>query len=53
VVYGIAKRDGKILGAGRAVIPELAAHGSSKFEVFFVGEISGAQLQMTAPPTTL
>jgi hypothetical protein len=53
VVYAVAQRNGRIIGAGRAIVPEVAAHHSSQFEVFFVGAIGGAQLQFSAPPTTL
>lgn len=53
VVYAIARRGGRIVGAGRAIIPEVGAHGSSRFEVSFVGQIQGARLQFSAPPTML
>jgi hypothetical protein len=51
-VYALARRGGRIVAAGRAVLPELPAHGSSAFEVFFVGSPKGAQLQVSAPPST-
>ena len=52
VVYGVARRAGKIVGAGRAIVPELATHQSDKVEIYFTGQTKGAQLQMNAPPTT-
>jgi hypothetical protein len=52
VLYALARRDGRIVAAGRAVLPEVPAHGSSPFEVFFVGDAKGAQLQVSAPPST-
>jgi hypothetical protein len=51
-VYALARRGGRIVAAGRAVLPELPAHGSSAFEVFFVGSPKGAKLQISAPPSS-
>jgi hypothetical protein len=53
VVYALARRAGKIVAAGRAVLPEVSAHGSSNFELFFVGDPHGAQLELSAPPSTV
>lgn len=53
VVYAIARRGGRIVAAGRAVLTSLAAGGSSPFQVFFIGDTAGAKLQVSAPPTTL
>ncbi len=52
VVYALARRNGKLVAAGRAVLPEVPAHGSSGFEIFWVGNPVGAQLVLSAPPTT-
>jgi len=52
VVFAVARRGGRIVAAGRALLAELAAGGSAQFEVFFVGDPRGAQLQISAPPTT-
>jgi len=52
VVYAIGARAGKIVAAGRAVLPSVAAGASVPFRVFFVGSPQGAQLQVSAPPTT-
>jgi len=52
VVFVVARRGGKVVAAGRAVVPELVAGASLPFEVFFVGEPRGAHLQASAPPTT-
>jgi hypothetical protein len=52
VVYALARRDGRIVAAGRALVPEIAAHRSSSFELFFVGNPHGAQLELSAPPST-
>jgi hypothetical protein len=52
IVYGVARHGGRIVGAGRAILAEVPAHGSAPFQVFFVGSTAGAQVEVTAPPTT-
>jgi hypothetical protein len=52
VVYALARRGGRVVAAGRAVLPQLAAGATVPYQVFFVGEPSGAQLQVSASPTT-
>ena len=53
VVYAIARRAGRIVAAGRAVLPTLSAGASMPFQAFFIGDPRGSTLQVTAPPTTL
>jgi hypothetical protein len=53
VVFAVARRGGRVVAAGRAVLPELAAGASAQFHVFFVGDPRGAQLQVSAPPATV
>jgi hypothetical protein len=53
VIFAVARRAGRIVAAGRAVLPELAASSSMPFQIFFVGDPHGAQLQLSAPPTRL
>ncbi|MGA2321009.1 MAG: hypothetical protein ABSG95_09770 [Solirubrobacteraceae bacterium] len=52
VVFGVARRAGRIIAAGRAVLPEVAAGASVAFQLFFIGDPRGAQLAMSAPATT-
>ncbi len=52
VVYGLARRGAKIVAAGRAVLTEVPAHGSSPFQVLFIGSAQGAKVEAVAPPTT-
>lgn len=52
VVYGLARRGGKVVAAGRAVLTELPAHGSSEFQVLFIGGARGAKVEARAPATT-
>ena len=53
VVYAVARRAGRVVAAGRAVLQEVPAGQSAPFQVFFIGDPQGAQLQMSAPPSTL
>lgn len=52
VVYVLARRAGRIVAAGRAVLPEVAAGATVPFQAFLVGTPAGAQLQASAPATT-
>jgi hypothetical protein len=52
VVYGLARRGGEIVAAGRAVLPEVAAGASVPFQAFLVGAPAGARLEASAPATT-
>jgi hypothetical protein len=53
VVYAVARRGGRVVAAGRAVLSEVAAHSSSPFQVLFIGSAAGAKLEVNAPPSTL
>jgi len=53
VVYGLGRRGGRIVAAGRAVLPEVAAGASVPFQAFLVGAPQGAKLEASAPPTTV
>ena len=52
VVDAIARRAGKIVAAGRAVLAQATAGSSTPFQIFFVGDPSGARLEVSAPATT-
>jgi hypothetical protein len=56
VVYAVARRASKIVAAGRAVVPEIAAGTNAgtnvPFQIYFVGDPGGAQIQTSAPATT-
>jgi hypothetical protein len=53
VVYAVGRRAGKIVAAGRAVVPELAGSSAAHFQLFLLGQASGAKLQVASPATTL
>jgi hypothetical protein len=52
VIYVVARRAGRVVAAGRAVLPEVAAGGNVSFQVFPIGNPAGAKLEVSAPPTT-
>lgn len=52
VVYAVARRGDRIVAAGRAVLSEAPAGGSTQFQAFFVGDPHGAAIQTSAPATT-
>ncbi|MHB8242503.1 MAG: hypothetical protein ACYDHN_10980 [Solirubrobacteraceae bacterium] len=52
VVYAIARRAGKIVAAGRAIVAQAQAGSSTRFQIFCIGDPRGAKLSVTAPPTT-
>ena len=52
VVYATGTRGGKIVAAGRAVLPSVGPGASAPYRVFFVGSPQGARLEVSAPPTT-
>jgi hypothetical protein len=53
VVFVVARRGGRIVGAGRAIVPRLKAHDDAKFNAFLIGDVKRARLTAAAPPTTL
>ena len=53
VIYGVARRRGRIVAAGRAQIERLKPGATKSFQVFFIGNPRGARISLFAPPTTL
>lgn len=52
VVYAVARRGGRTVAAGRAVLPEVAQGVKVPFQIYFVGNPRGAQIEVSAPATT-
>lgn len=52
-IYAVARKGTRIVAAGRAVLPQLPAGATLPFQVFFIGDPHGAQLTLSAPPSTL
>lgn len=53
VVYGLARRGGRVVAAGRAIVPLVRAGARARYAIFFIGDPRSAALDVTAPPTTL
>jgi hypothetical protein len=53
VIAAVARRGGKVVAAGRALVPVLRANAHERFQVFFIGDPRGAQLSFDAQPSTL
>jgi hypothetical protein len=52
VVYVQARRAGRVVAAGRAILPEVAPSASVPFQAFLVGAPAGARLEASAPAST-
>jgi hypothetical protein len=52
VVYLLARRAGRIVAAGRAILAEVAPGAPVPFQAFLVGSAAGATLQASAPAST-
>lgn len=53
VIASVARKGGRIVGAGRALVPNLKGNGHEAFQVFFIGDPRGAELSFDAQPSTL
>jgi hypothetical protein len=53
VVYAVARREGRIVAAGRGVLNSAPAGSSTRFQLFFIGEPKDSMLELSVPPSTL
>jgi hypothetical protein len=53
VVFAVARKRGRIVSAGRAIVEELAPGRSATFSAFPIGDPTGAELSASAPPTVV
>jgi hypothetical protein len=54
VVFAVARSGSKVVAAGRAVVKKLKiGQKPFRYQLFFIGDPKGGQLDVTAPPTTL
>jgi len=53
VISCVARRGGRVVAAGRGIVPLLKAGRRARFQVFFIGDPSGAELTFSAQPPTL
>jgi hypothetical protein len=52
VVYTVARRGGRVVAAGRAILSEVLPDASVPFHAFLVGSPKGAELTSSAPAST-
>jgi hypothetical protein len=53
IVACVARRGGKVVAAGRAIVPTLRARGNATIHIYFVGNPRDADLTFEAQPSTL
>ncbi|MEP6953610.1 MAG: hypothetical protein ABI950_06050 [Solirubrobacteraceae bacterium] len=55
VISCVARRGGRVVAAGRAIVDRLGAKGAKPqlFRIFFIGNPKGARLSLFTPPTVL
>lgn len=53
VIYGLARKGGKVIGAGTGQLERLAPGRRANFQLFLIGESEGAKYEFYAPPTVL
>ncbi len=55
VISCVARRGGRVVAAGRAIVDRLDAKGAKPqlFRIFFIGNPKGARLSLFTPPTVL
>jgi hypothetical protein len=53
LIYAVATKGGKVVAAGRGLIPKLKTDGKPEFyNVYFIGDPRGADIEVFAPPST-
>jgi hypothetical protein len=53
VVYVVARKDGQVVAAARAIVEKLAGGAKAHFSTFPIGDPRGAELSAAAPPTAV
>lgn len=52
LIVCVARRGERVVAAGRAIVPSLKAGRRARFQVFFIGDPTGAELTFDAQPST-
>ncbi len=53
VVACVARKGGRVVAAGRAIVPNLRAQGKATIHIYFIGNPRGAELLFEAQPSNL
>jgi hypothetical protein len=51
VLFAVARKGGQIVAAGRGQVEKLRVGKTAKYQIFFIGNPRGAQIEVVAPPT--
>jgi uncharacterized protein (DUF302 family) len=51
-LFAVARKGGQVVAAGRGGIKVIKANGDRPYHIFFIGNPKGAQITVTAPPST-
>jgi hypothetical protein len=51
-IFAVARKGGRVVAAGRGQLDRVKAGKDATYRVFFIGNPKGAQLSVSAPPTT-
>jgi hypothetical protein len=51
-LYAVATSAGKVVGAGRAIVPSLPSAGSEGIEIPMTGAVTGASIALTSAPAS-
>ena len=52
VLYAVARKDGRVVAAGRGQVERLKPHAAAGYQIFFIGNPEGARVELAAPPTS-
>lgn len=53
LLYAVATKGGRVVAAGRGLVPKLKTDGKKEpYNIFFIGDPKGAQIEVFATPTT-
>ena len=52
-VYAVALKGTRVLGAGRGIVPSLAAGASAQVQIPIVGRVDKTTIRLTLAPTAL
>ncbi|MBJ7331861.1 MAG: hypothetical protein JHC95_18340 [Solirubrobacteraceae bacterium] len=53
VIYAVATRSGKVVAAGRGLVARVKPGKRARFTTYFIGDPTGAKLDLAVPATTL
>lgn len=53
VIYAVATRGGQVVAAGRGQVPRVKPGQRARFTTFFIGDPTGAKLDLAVPATSL